>query len=860
MKRRLAIIMTAVMIGCLLISQGTNFAEPKSGVVSDLEAEVVSEAAPGDEQTFDVMAASVDSGKAASLAEGMEMAAENEFLILYINTATTEIAVQDKRSGAIWYSNPQDREDDKVATGYNKAKLNVQIEISYLDSAGNSLKYDNYTHSVQNGQFVLEKVTDGLNIDYTLGEAKSDIDAIPKYISEERFQTLILDKLEDAGEKKEVEKRFKYNEQEKHYERRDSSLKGVGLKKVMDAFEKVGYNDEQKAIDNAAFGVTAADHLTIKIPLHYRLDGEQLKVTIESGGIQYPESLKIQTLSLLPFFGASGREDEGYTLVPDGSGSLIRFNNEKTYAAPFRKELYGTDSAISQQIRIQNDEAARLPVFGMKYKDRAFVGIIEEGDAVASVEADISGRLNVYNTVSPSFTLRKLEEVTLTNGWRSSTVKKFQAEPFRGDISVRYGFLGAEDASYSGMATHYRDYLIKQAGLTRLTDEESIPFYAELIGGIPKKKFFLGIPYNAYEPLTTFDQAESVLGQMLDLGIGNIKLRYTGWFNGGINHDLAKSISVDKKLGGSKGLKELKAYADANRISLFPDAAFLEAAPHSEGFKKSQASRFITGKLAKVYPYSFANFKEEDYLDPGYVLSPKSLPEVVSGFMEDYEKLQLAGLSLRDLGNKLNSDFNRVSVIDREEAKGIVDEQLQRMSGSIKEILVEGGNAYAASYARHIVDAPMTSSNFIITDEAVPFFQLVFHGYVNYAGTAWNMADDQDSTYNFLKALETGSAMNYTWFNADSSVIKMTEFDHLYSADYRLWIDEAAQKYRELNDVLHDVQSQTITDHRMLVGGVYKTTFEKGKTIIVNYNDTESNVSGIKVGAKDYWVGGETQR
>ncbi|MDQ8734556.1 DUF5696 domain-containing protein [Paenibacillus sp. LHD-38] len=860
MKRRLAIIMTAVIIGCLLISQGTNFAEPASGAVAGSEAGAASASAPVDEQTAESTVASGDSGKAASIAEGMDKAAENEFLILYVNNTTTEIAVQDKRSGAIWYSNPQDREQDPIATGYNKAKLNVQVEISYLDAAGNSVKYDNYTHSVQSGQYVIEKVSDGLNIVYTLGEVKSDIDTIPKYISEERFQTLILDKIEDSGDKREVEKRFKHNEQEKRYERRDSSLKGVGLKKVTEVFEQIGYDEEQKAIDNAASGEAAASDLNVKIPLHYRLDGEQLKVTVDSGGVEYPESMKIQTLSLLPFFGASGLEDEGYTLVPDGSGSLIRFNNEKTYATPFRKELYGTDSAIRQQIRIQNDEAARLPVFGMKYEDRAFVGIIEEGDAVAAVEADISGRLNVYNTVSPSFKLRNLEEVTLTNGWRSSTVKKFQAAPFQGNISVRYGFLGAEDASYSGMATEYRNYLIKQAGLTRLTDEEGVPFYAELIGGIPKKKFFLGIPYNAYEPLTTFDQAESVLGQMLDLGIGNIKLRYTGWFNGGIIHDLAKSITVDKKLGGSKGLNELKAYADANHISLFPDATFLEAAPNADGFKKSQASRFINGKLAHIYPYSAANFREEDEQEPGYVLSPNSLPQIVNGFIDDYEKLQLSGVSLRDLGSMLNSDFNRSNVIDREEAKEIVSGQLQQISGSVKEILVEGGNAYAAAYARHIVDAPMTSSGFIITDETVPFFQSVFHGYINYAGTAWNMADDQDSTYNFLKALETGSAMHFTWFNADSSAIKMTEFDHLYSADYRLWIDEASQRYRELNDVLHDVQSQIIADHRMLADGVYQTTFEKGKTIIVNYNDTESNVDGIIVGAKDYWVGGETQR
>ncbi|WP_337104412.1 DUF5696 domain-containing protein [Paenibacillus sp. YIM B09110] len=861
MKRRLASIMSAVIIGCLLISQGTNFAEPASEEVSDSEAgaSTVSESASGDKPEAEVTAASVDPSKTASIAEGMEQVAENEFLILYVNNATTEIAVQDKRSGAIWYSNPQDRADDSIATGYNKEKLNVQVEISYLDNAGNSLKYDNYTHSVQNGQYVIEKVEGGLNVSYTLGAVKSDIDAIPKSISEERFQTLILDKIEDEGDKREVEKRFKHNAEEKRYERRDSSLKGVGLKKVTDVFAKIGYDAEQIAIDKAASGEAAAGDLSVKLPLQYRLDGDGLKVTVDAEGVEYPESMKIERLSLLPFFGASGVNDVGYTLVPDGSGSLIYFNNEKTYAAPYRVDLYGTDAAIYQPIKIQNDEAARLPVFGMKYEDRAFVGIIEEGDAVGAVEADVSGRLNVYNTVSPSFTLRNLAEVTLTNGWRSSTVKKFQAEPFEGDITVRYGFLGAEDASYSGMAKHYRDYLIKQAGLTKLSDEEGVPFYAEFIGGIPKKKFFLGIPYSAYEPLTTFNQAESVLAEMLDKGIGNIKLRYTGWFNGGINHDLPKSISVDKKLGGSKGLKELKAYADENDISLFPDATFLEATRNADDFKKSkQASRFITGKLAKVYPYYPANFGENDYLDPGYVISPKVLPNMVDGFMDDYEKLKLTGLSLRDMGGKLNSDYNRSNVIDREEAKGILNEQLKRISGSVEELLVEGGNAYAAVYARHIVGAPMTSSQFIITDETVPFFQLVFHGYVNYAGEAWNMADEQDSTYNFLKALETGSALNYTWFNADSSAIKMTEFADLYSADYRLWIEDAAQKYRELNDVLQDVQSQTIVNHRMLAKGVYQTTFEQGKTIIVNYNDTESNVDGITIGAKDYLVGGET--
>jgi hypothetical protein len=877
-KRRLSIVVAAALIGCLLISQGTHSVESASEAVSKTSSEIdpapVSESGMGSRTEEEASYSSdtrriVGNGAESSIAdqtqeaapEGMEAVAENEFLVLYVNPDTTEIAVQDKKNNAIWYSNPQDREEDAIATGYNQAKLNVQFELSYFDSSGNSMKYDNYTHSVQNGQFVMEKKDDGLSIVYTLGEVKSDMDAIPKYISEERFQTVILDKIEDPKDKREVEKRFKHDEKNKRYERRDSSFKGVGLSKVTQIFDHIGYNEEQRAIDEEAYGEAAAGNVSIEIPLQYQLDGERFTVTIAAENIVYPETLKIQSLSLLPFFGASGLTDEGYTLVPDGSGSLIRFNNGKTYVNPFRTTLYGSDSAISQPMKIQKEVAARLPVFGMKYEDKGFLAVIQKGDAVAAVEADVSGRLNVYNTVNPSFTLHNQEEVTLTNGWRSNTVKRFQAEPFRGDIVVSYGFLGAEEASYSGMAENYRNYLIQQTKLTKLGEEEDVPFYVELVGGIPKRKFFLGIPYNSYEPLTTFDQAESILAQMLDMGIGNIKLRYKGWFNEGINHHLPESIAVDKKLGGKKGLEELKAYANTNHISLFPDAAFLETGPDADGFKKSkQASRLITGKLAPVYPYRIADFRQDDEQEPGYVVSPKSLPGIMDGFLADYRKLGLNGVSLRDMGSQLNSDFNRSEVIDREEAKGIVVKQLEQVSGTVSEILVEGGNAYTAPYTQHIVNAPITSSGFNITDESVPFFQLVYHGYIHYTGSAWNMAEDQDNTLNFLKALETGAALHYTWFYADSSAIKMTEFDELYSADYRNWIDEAAQKYQELNGVLGDVQAQTMKDHRKLADGIYQTTFEQGKTIVVNYNDRAANVDGITVEAKNYWVGGESQR
>lgn len=797
--------------------------------------------------------------KKAVYIKGMEIVAENEALVLYLNSTSTEIAVFDKNSGVIWYSNPQDRAQDNIATGYNKDKLNVQFELTYYDPAGNTLKYDNYTHSVQNQQFEVKKVDGGMDIVYTLGEVKSDIDAIPKWISAERFQSLILDKLDDKG-KKEILKRFRLDEDSQRYERRDSSLKGVGLSKVTGLFKEVGYDEAQIAIDKAAYGENQGELSDIIVPLQYRLVGKQLRVTVPEKGIQYSQAMKIQTLSLLPFFGASGVSDQGYSLVPDGSGSLIYFNNGKSNVAPYNATLYGMDKTFYKPMKNQKDEVARLPVFGMKYENHAFLGIIDKGDAVASVEADVSGRLNQYNTVYPSFTLNSIEEVTLTNGWRSSTVKKFQSQPFHSEIAVAYQFLGADQASYSGMAESYRNYLEEQQKLTRLEANSKLPFYVEFIGGIPKKKFFLGIPYHAYESLTTFEQAQKILTEMQGLGIDGIQLRYTGWFNGGIHHNLPNSVSVDSKLGGRKGLSKLETYAKANHIGLYPDVSFLESFPDAEGFKKAYASRLITNKLAAVYPFRISTLWENDEVNPGYVLSPKVIPQIISGFLEDYRSLNLPSLSLRDLGNELNSDFNREDVINREEAKGVAIDQLKQMTTTAPNLLIEGGNAYATPFAKHIVNAPISNSRFNITDEAIPFFQMVYHGSIQYTGEAWNLGDDQDSSVTFLKALETGSSLHYTWFYADPSAIKMTDFDHFYSADYRRWINEAAELYQKLNDVVQDVQGQVIQKHEKLAEGVYQTTFEQGKRIIVNYNDAVVKMNGVTVEPKGYWVGGDIRQ
>ena len=63
------------------------------------------------------------------------------------------------------------------------------------------------------------------------------------------------------------------------------------------------------------------DHITI--PVEYTLQEDFLEARIVTDEIVEGEDSFVASISLLPYFGAGSQDDEGYMLVPDGSGSLI---------------------------------------------------------------------------------------------------------------------------------------------------------------------------------------------------------------------------------------------------------------------------------------------------------------------------------------------------------------------------------------------------------------------------------------------------------------------------------------------------------------------------------------------------------
>ena len=176
-------------------------------------------------------------------------------------------------------------------------------------------------------------------------------------------------------------------------------------------------------------------------------------------------------------------------LVPDGSGSLIHLNNGKTQEEQYVQRVYGADPNDNSLSRPQVSESAYMPVFGLKNGENAWFAVIEKGDGIASISADIGGRQNSYNHVHATFSLRGEDELEMYTSQKMQEIQLLSEEPYRGDIQVRYHFLHGEDASYSGMARLYQQQLIEQDVLKPLAEQTELPFYVDVLGAVDKKGF-----------------------------------------------------------------------------------------------------------------------------------------------------------------------------------------------------------------------------------------------------------------------------------------------------------------------------------------------------------------------------------
>ncbi len=535
----------------------------------------------------------------------------------------------------------------------------------------------------------------------------------------------------------------------------------------------------------------------------------------------------IESIDLLNYFGAYNKSDvNDFLLVPDGCGAIIKtaIYDESFESLSFA--VYGNDP--SAEAETSGD--AIIPAFGVKHGDSAFVSLIQNGDAVATINARKAKTLSEYNRVYPSFNITPVlyEDETLYVS-KSSSVS---------EISLCYRFLSGNNATYSGLASACREQLIRNSVLSTKTVEvdDHLPFFLTLTGAAGKS---IG-PFGYLSSLTDFEQAKDMLTRMKNKGINDINVRYSGIFRGGLDSKDIDGVSVLARLGGTDKLGDLYDYISSQDMSLFLDVNLLSS---STGFSSGNAMNILKGD-SRYTPESALMSQMNESAAPRQFRNLSKLPKLISNVLTDTRYYGFTGYCLNDVGSVLYSDFSSNGLL-RNDAANEIQKAIAPLSTDHSTMAVKG-NFYMLKNIDSIINIPIKST---VSQSgsyfSIPFVQLVLHGIVDYAGDPINTSINLEET--LLKHIEYGACPHFEWNY--KSLSRRTENDIFY---YDNTINTAAEFYAEATETLNDLRDARITDHYEVDDGVFCTEYDTGTMIYVNYTNTDFSTLGIVVEAGSY--------
>ncbi|MDR1598726.1 MAG: DUF5696 domain-containing protein [Oscillospiraceae bacterium] len=773
---------------------------------------------------------------------GYALALENESLALYVNASVGNTALLDKRGGRVTYSNPPGAASDPIANPANKETLQSQLIVSYFDENGRTAEVASYKMSSMLGQVALESIPGGVRLTYTLGDTKPKAGLLPIYVKAERLGE-ILGMMDDRTQNLLVRRWEAVDGNPGVMKLLTSIINNPNQQKSMvTQFEKIGYTDEDRRRDEAETGL-ADEGVGFVIPMEYRLDGESLLVSIPSSQIKEMGGASIEGVRVLPFMGAAGTGEEGYFVVPNGSGSLIRFNNGKTTADDYRQYVYGLDPLLVTNAMLDQTVTARLPLFGIEREGGGILVRVENGAALAQITASVAGKLNSYNSINAVFALRSSSMARINSSAGESLIPVVEKRKAELDITIRYTFLTGEYSGYSGMARYERERLFPDAKPVPQTD---IPAFIDIIGSVTGRRFFLDIAYEGQTPMTTYAQAARIVGALAESGVTRQFVNYQGWFNRGYYHDAASSITPVRELGDVGELQSLAREVEARGGTLFSDVAFQRVPYSSRHYQYTAENARYYGEGGAAITGMWNPLSYDVHYSPGgyrelfsNLLSPKFLGRYASLFMDAFERYGLPGVSLRDLGSVLASDRKRTETITRDEAEAIAADSLAALAAEYP-LMVSAANAYALPYAFAVSDAPLSHGAFLIVDEEIPWYGMIISGIMPYAGPPLNLSGvsgDSQLREEALRLIERGASPRFTFTWESSSQMKYTALNPYYSTTFDVWSGAAAMVYNEVNGALSRVAGQGMVLHETVSPGVRRVVYEGGTEFIINYND-----------------------
>lgn len=585
----------------------------------------------------------------------------------------------------------------------------------------------------------------------------------------------------------------------------------------------------------------------IKMKLSVQLTENDIEVSIPETSIIEMGKVKIVSANVYPFLGASKENDiPGYLFVPDGSGALIRYEkNGVKMESPYSATVYGDDKGITSTIPSEDTNEsykASIPVFGMVHGDNqnALLGIIENGDNYARIDAYKAGLSTEFNWVTSHFTYRyAYKQPTSKNQKSGKAMDLYQKKRNKFNIKLHYRILTNENANYVGMAKNYQSYLVKK-GILKGKSFNHPMLRLEFLGGEKKEGLF----WDSVVPMTPISDLPKYVNELEAMGVDDFFIVYKGWNKNGLTGSFPKKFPFERKLGSKSNVKDTVKELKQKDVPLYFYTDYVKA---YEG-----SSSLFGGKNVAKQVNTKAILNEENGYNY-YYLHPEKAIDYAKKDKKKYKKYNMENVAVDSLGSELYSAFNDRHSSTRESSKKSLKEVLSVLnSGDVDKTALYQPNAYAWGMTDKYLDIPMGSSNYLYVSDTVPFLQIVLKGYVDYYAPFSNFWSNQEEE--LLKLIDYGAYPSFYLTGKESYLLSETPSRDLYTSEFKTWKSEVIKQYEVIQKSLKLVKDDSIVDRVVLSEGVVKVTYSNHTSFIINYTNTPFKKGSLTVAAKEFAV------
>lgn len=811
----------------------------------------------------------------------MTLVSEDDYARLYYDVQTAQVALENKQDSKIWFSSPYTLSEANADDDF-KEQIASPVRLTYLDKSLQRHEYNSFANAAKAKQITSKLIDGGIAAQMVIGEVdqkqllptampEASFDGLMKKVTSSQarrikanYMKYNLENYTDESIRKELLQKYPGLQNSTIYVLKD--VNNTVAKELEGYIKSTDYTyDQMNADESAVLGANkdkdqqeTAAKACFKLRVEYTLEKGQLVVRLPADSIQYDTgNFTLENVYLLEYFGAAQSSDNGYLMLPDGSGAVVDFQgNSANTGVVIQSKVYGPDSAQNYDRSDFNKKQMQMPVYGLKVNNSAFLTVIEDGSEQSEIYGVIKEGESGYCKAGALFHINSTDEFTYAetdgSGATSSTYNRTSKNTYTGNLTLRVIPLAGDKADYSGMAVAYRKYLVARGDLKAKTTS-SLPLYYGALGAVDHQEKILMFPVTRSVALTSYSNMITVAKELKAGGITNLNIRYIGWANGGLKHTVFNRLRLMSSLGGANAFKKLVQYTNANKIGLYPDVdlAYCRYNTWFDGyFVNGQTARQLDDTYARTYPIDYGSDMEE-FNKPELALKPSVMSKNLGSFLKSYEKYGANGLSLSDLGTDLHADNSDSGGVNRSQSRQMITEMLKKAAGSYN-VMVDGGNAYTYAYADHILNLPSTSSGYVQATASIPFMQMVLHGYISYAGEPINLSSETKKAT--LKAIENGEALYFVLAAENYQVLSDTDFADYFSVDYATWKSRIFDTYAKVNSCLSGTYSATIEKHEILASNVVKVTYSNGCSIVINYRDTAFTVNGQTVPAEDALV------